>query len=303
MNLDIGEILSRAFQITWRHKILWVFSALPVLLGFLFFPVMFVPIFFMDGSSFNNPFFIEEPVYIVLFIVFSIFISLLSYILYGISSSSVILGVIHAEEGVERFTFNELIKNSKRYWVRVLGVLLLIGIGVSLVVLVIFGCMVLFGVLTAGIGFICIQPLFLLIYPLMLVMYGIIELSQVAVVVDNIGVTDAIKRGWELVRANFWRIVLISLIVYLGISFLSSILMFPLMTPFFFIPFFVEGGRAEFNPRTMILFMGGLGLLVIPVMAFIQGITITFLKSTYTLVYLRLTKQQDINAVVLETTE
>jgi len=50
MNFDFGEILSSAFQITWKRKILWVFSALPIFLSFLIFPLMFVPIFFMDNG-------------------------------------------------------------------------------------------------------------------------------------------------------------------------------------------------------------------------------------------------------------
>jgi len=303
MNFDFGEILSRAFQITWKHKILWVFSALPALLSFLIFPFMFVPIFFMDEGSFNNPFFIDEPVYVFLFIAFGILISLLSYVLYGISSSAVTLGVIRADEGVESFTFRGLFDDSRKYWWRVLGVLFLIGLGVSIVFMVIFGCMAVFGAVTIGLGYICMFPLMLLMYPAMLVLYGIIEESQVAVIVDDLGVTDAIRRGWELVRANFWRIVLISLVVYLGISILSSIVMLPLMSPFFFLPFLMDNGQFDLSPRTMMLFMGGFSLLFIPVVAFVQGIGITFLKSTYTLVYLRLTKPQDNAPVVLETKE
>lgn len=300
MNFDFSEILSRAFQITWKHKVLWVFSALPVLLSFLIFPLMFVPMFFMDQGSFNNPFFINEPIYVVLFVVLSIVVSLLSYVLYGISSSAVMLGAMRADEGAARFTFKELFNDSKKYWWRVLGVLLLIGLGVSLVFMVIFGCLALFGAVTIGIGFICAFPLMLLLYPAMMVLYGIIEESQVAVIADDLGVTEAIKRGWELVRANIWRIVLISLIVYFGISILSSIVMLPLMSPFFFLPFIMDSGVSEFNPRTMMMFMGGFSLLFFPVMALVQGIGITFLKTTYTLVYLRLTKPQDNVSVVLE---
>jgi hypothetical protein len=300
MNFDFGEILTRAFQITWKHKIFWLFSALPSLVSFLVFPIMFIPLFFLEGGSNNIPFFVESPVYGVLFFLFFIFIFLFSYILYGISSSAVVLGVVRADGDVEHFTFRELLNDSKPYWWRVLGVLLLIGFGVSLFFLVIFGCMSLFGAVTIGLGYICMFPLMLLMYPVMLALYGIIEESQVAVIVDELGVTDAIRRGWELLRANFWRIVLISLIVYFGISFLSGIVMFPLMTPFFFLPIFMNGDMTEINPRTMILFMGGFSLLFIPVMALIQGITITFLKSTYTLVYLRLTKSQDNAPVLLE---
>ena len=300
MNFDFGEILSSAFKITWKHKIFWLFSALPVLVSFLIFPLIFVPVFFMDPGLNSEPYFLENPIYIVLFIGISIVISIFSFVLFSISYSAVPLGVIRADEGAEKFTFNELFNDSKKYWLRVLGVMLVISLGVSLVFMVIFGCMILFGAVTAGIGFICVMPIYLLLYPVMMVLYAYIEVSQVGVVVDDLGVTDAIKRGWELVRANFWRIVLISLIVYLGIGFLSGMLMFPLMAPFFFIPFLMDGGQGELNPRIMMLFMGGFSLLFLPVMALVQGITITFLKSTYTLVYLRLTGPQNNVPVVLE---
>ena len=303
MNFDFGEVLTRAFQITWKHKILWVFSALPALLSFLIFPFMFVPMFFMDEGSFNNPFFVESPIYVFLFIAFGILISLLSYVLYGISSSAVTLGTVRADEGAESFTFRGLFDDSRKYWGRVLGVLLLIGLGISFIFLVIFGCMALFGAVTIGLGYICMAPLMLLMYPAMLVLYGVIEESQVAVVVDDLGVTDSIRRGWELVRANFWRIVLISLVVYLGISILSGIAMLPLMSPFFFFPFLMDSGQFDPSPRTMMLLMSGFSLLFFPVMAFVQGIGITFLKSTYALVYLRLTKPQDNAPVVLEMEE
>lgn len=299
MNFDFSEILTRAFQITWKHKVLWLFSALPALASFLIFPIMFVPMFFM-GESFNNtPFFVDSPVYGILFFLFFIFIFLFSYVLYGISSAAVVLGAKRADKGEERFTFSELFNDSKPYWWRVLGVLLLIGLGVSAVFLVIFGCMSLFGAVTAGIGFICMFPFMLLMYPLMMVLYAIIEESQVAVVADDVGVTEAIKRGWELVRANFWPIVLISLIVYVGISILTSIVMLPLMSPMFLIPFLADSGT-DLSPRTMMLVMGGFSLVFIPLMALIQGITITFMKSTYTLVYLRLTRAQDDAPEIVE---
>lgn len=300
MNFDFGEILSSAFKITWKHKILWVFSALPTLVSFIIFPLVFVPIFFMDQGSFGDPFFMDSPLYGILFIGFMIFISLLSYVLYGISSSAVILGSIRAEGGAEQFVFSGLFNDSKPYWWRVMGVLLVIGLGFFVIFAVIFGCFALLGAVTAGLGFICLQPLMLLMYPLMMVIYGIIEVSQVGAVADELSVTDSIRRGWDLVRANFWRVMLISLIVYFGMSLLSGIVMLPLMSPLFLIPFFMDSGMSEFNPRTMMLFMGGFSLIFIPVMGIVQGITLTFMKSTYTLVYLRLTKSQDNSPVVLE---
>lgn len=293
MNFDFGEVLSRSFQIAWKHKILWAFSALPMLVSFLIFPAVFVPIFFMQDGSFGNPSFIETPLVVLAFTLFSVVVSIISYALYGIASSSVILGVVRADEGAERFTFNELLNDSRPYWWRVLGVMLLVGFGVGLVFTAIFGCMMLFGTVTVGLGFICLQPLIFLMYPLMMVLYGFIEESQVAVVVEDLGVMDAVKRGWELMRANFWRILLISLIVYLGLGLVSSVIMLPFMSPMFAIPFLMDSGQFEPASRTMILLMGGFGCIFFPVMAFIQSVFMTFLKSAYTILYLRLTKSKN----------
>jgi len=288
MNFDFGEILTRALKITWKHKVLWPFSAMPTMVSFLFVPFMFLPIFFSKTDPYREPFFVDQPVYVLLFIGFSLFISALSVVLYGISSSAVTLGVLQVDSGTDKLGTGKLFEDSKPYWWRVLGVLLLIGIGISFIFMVVFGCMTMIGAVTVGLGFICMMPFFLVIYPIMMVLYGFIEISQAAVVVDDIGVTDAIRRGWELVKVNFWRILLISFIVYMGISILSSIVVLPFMTPFFFFPFLMEGGQFEPNLRTIMLFMGGFSLILIPVMAVIQGVTITFLKSTYTIVYLSL---------------
>jgi len=302
MTFDFGEVLSRAAQITWKHKILWLFSALPTLLSFLFFPVMFMLIFFMEDGSFGQPSFLNDPAFAVFWIVLNIFIVLASYVLYGISSASVMFGTVRADDGAERLTLRELFNDSKKYWLRVLGVLLLIGLGISTIFLVVFGCMALTGAVTAGIGFVCLMPFYLLLYPVMIVLYGFIEESQAAVVVDDLGVVNSIKRGWGLVKANFWRILLISLIVYFGITILSSIVMMPLMMPFFFIPFFIENQQFEFTPQTMMLIMGAFAVLFIPIMALVQGITITFMKATYTLAYLRLTRSAKPNAELQEAT-
>jgi len=300
MKFDFGEILTRAGQITWKHKVLWFFSALPMLLSFLIFPLVFLPIFLSDFDPYSEPFFVDQPIYILLFICFSFFISILSFALYAISSSSVALGVVQVEGGVENLETMKLFDDGKKYWLRMLGVMLLIGLGVSLVFLVFFGCMMLFGTVTIGLGFVCMQPLLLLMYPFMLVLYGVIEESQAAVVVDDLGVTDAIQRGWELVKANFWRILFISFIVYMGITILGGIVSVPFMVPFFFMPFFMEGS-SDFDMHTMMLVIGGFTLLFLPVMALVQGIGMAFLKTTYTLVYLRLTQSQDETPVILET--
>ena len=290
MNFDFGEVLSRAWQITWKHKVLWLFSALPALLSFLVLPLVFVPILIMGTDSRGNPVILEEPLFIVLFVVVNIIFSLLSFVLYAVGTSSVTLGILRSEEGTTQLRPRDLFNDSRKYLGRILGVILLMGLGISAVFLALFSCMALFGVVTAGIGFICMQPLFIVLYPVMMILYAFIEQSQAAVVVDDMGVLEAITRGWNLVKENFWRFLLISLIVYFGITFLSSIVVLPFMTPFFFIPFLIDNPQIELNTQSLILIVAAASMILLPVMALVQGITITYMKSTYILVYLRLTR-------------
>jgi hypothetical protein len=168
-----------------------------------------------------------------------------------------------------------------------LGVMLLIQLGFGLVFFALFACMALFGMVTAGIGFICIQPLFIVLYPVMMMVYAFMEQAQAAVVADELGVMDALTKGWELLKANFWRLVLVSLVIYLGASFVSSLVVVPFMFPLFFLPFFLESNN--FDPTFFGIATTGYILILFPLMGLVQGITITFMKSTYTIVYLRLT--------------
>jgi len=38
MSFDFGDVITRAARITWKNKVLWLFSALPVLMGIVIFP-------------------------------------------------------------------------------------------------------------------------------------------------------------------------------------------------------------------------------------------------------------------------
>ena len=290
MNLDIGEVLGRAWQITWKHKVLWFFSALPVFVSFLILPLVFVPIVSMGTDSRGNPLIFAEPIFVMLFVLTNIIVSLLGFILYAVGTSSVTVGILRSEEGKTPLNLREVFNTGRNYLWRMMGVMLLISLGVSAVFLASFACMAIFGLVTAGIGFICIQPLFIVLYPVMMILYAIIEQSQAAVVVDDMGVVDAITRGWNVVKENFWRFLLISLVIYLGITFLSSIVVLPFMAPFFFIPFLIDNPQIDLSMQSIILFIAIFSIILLPVMALVQGITITFMKAAYVLVYLRLTR-------------
>ena len=76
MKFDVGEVLSQAWQITWKHKVLWIIG---ILFGFFIstmFPLMFSP--FLLPMLMQNSRMDLMPVFIVGFIiVFLLFILVL----------------------------------------------------------------------------------------------------------------------------------------------------------------------------------------------------------------------------------
>jgi hypothetical protein len=290
VNFDLGEVLSRAWQITWKNKILWVFNILPALLSLLFIPIVFIPMFFIGPNSLINQDFVDQPYYVSLFIGTNLVLTVLSVLFYAAGSSSAYLGNLRAESGRVQLPFRDLFQDELKYFWRILGVSLLVGAVASAVFLLMFGCMMLVGMVTMGLGMICLQPLFLLLYPAMLIAYALIEQSQAGVVTDNLGVIEALSRGWALIRAHFWRFFLISLVIYFGLFILSSIGMLPFMVPFIFLPLIMGGDPSSIDPQGIGWVLLLISILFLPVLALIQGLSLTFMKSAFMIVYLRLTR-------------
>ncbi|MEW6085571.1 MAG: hypothetical protein AB1607_13350 [Chloroflexota bacterium] len=287
MTFEIGEVLSRSVQITWRKKSFWGLVILPMLMSFAAFPIYFIPLL-IDTNSPDSPIFFDNPVFLVFFFLFHVIFILLTVALSVYGYSALTLGIVRVDRGEEGIAFKQLLQDARNYFPRMLGVMLITTFGIGMVFFAIFACLALFGMVTAGVGFICIQPFIIVLYPVMMMVYAFMEQAQAAVVVDELGVREALTKGWELLKANFWRLALISLVIYLGISFVSSLAVMPFMIPLFFFPFFLDSN--SFDPTFFGLAMGAYMLVLFPLTALVQGVAITFMKSAYVLVYLRLTR-------------
>lgn len=175
MNFDVGEVLARAWQITWKHRVLWVFNMFPILIGFLFVPIVFIPMFFIGPNALIHQDVVDQPLYVSVFIGTNLLLTLLSILLYAAGVSSATLGILRVENGRDQLQFKELLQDGLKYYWRILGVTLSIGTVVSVVFLLLFGCMPAFGMATMGPGILCLQPLFLLLYPAMLIVYALVQ--------------------------------------------------------------------------------------------------------------------------------
>ena len=142
--------------------------------------------------------------------------------------------------------------------------------------------------LTLGIGALCVFPLLILFIPIALLVYAIMEQAVSAVIVDNLGLSAALQRAWELVKRNFGVMALMSIIIYLGGTLLSMVISTPMMIPMFGF-FFSMGSEPDMQAvqdlsRNMMLWM----LAISPFLALFQGLFLTFMQSAWTLSYMRL---------------
>ena len=288
MNFDFGDVLTRAWKITWKHKVLWAISILPFFTMLLFLPFWLI-LLFQKNVDFNAiSTWMENPAYMTIAIFVYFVVIVFSVFLQIASRSSLTLGIYRAEAVLQPVTFVDLLRNGFRYFWRILGISLVIGIGIMVLFVAFFAIMAALSVVTMGFAMVCFQPLFILMIPLFLLVMALMEQSESAIIADEMNIMDALKRAYELIQSNFWKYVLITLIVYFGMNILISMVTFPLMIPMFF--FMMRSMEAGPDFNTTIRMQAVFGVVILPLMALVQGFSLTYMKSAMMLTYLRLTR-------------
>jgi hypothetical protein len=90
-----------------------------------------------------------------------------------------------------------------------------------------------------------------------------------------------------------------ALVIYLGIGLVTGIIIAPMMIPFFIVLF----NFTESEPNWTILSISMLcTVAVIPLFAFISGLSMIFSKSVWVLTYLRLTRSPKLQPLLQEAT-
>ncbi len=307
--MDFGNILARAWQITWKHKALWLFGVLAscgsqggyggsgfnyTLNGPQFAPPGTLP---PDVERFFFQFerYVESltPEAIFTFALAVFAIALTFALVFGVLSVygrvTIIKGTLLADSGSSTYS-GLLAREGYAYFWRGLGLNILLG----LVLFVVLGTLVfggvIFSTLTLGIGALCFIPLICLLIPLSILYTVYIQMANVALVSEDLGVFDAMGRGWEAMQGNWGNIILMAIILMIGGGILSFIIAFPLV--FAFAPFFL--GLISENQDLM-----GSGFTIsaiclvigIPLIILLNGILRTFIEGAWTLTYQELTSE------------
>jgi hypothetical protein len=291
--MDIGEVLSSAWRIIWKHKVLWIFGLLagcasgggngggqgagsvsnsPEFPG--------LERYFYNISDWQVALLIGVIIFVVLLIV------LLVVVLSTVGRIGLVRGTMMADEGVVSLSFGELFRGSAPYFWRVLGLNLLVALVILLVVTMLVIFMALAGIVTFGIALLCLLPFICVLVPLGWFVGIIIEQANVALVADNVGIMEALRRGWDVTKNNLGSVIVMGLILILG----GGLIGFMLAAPFVLIitPLVVAlsfGSNANLGVSIALI----CGILYLPVLLALGGALQAYIGSAWTLTYLRLT--------------
>jgi hypothetical protein len=301
--MDIQAVLTRAWQITWKYKVLWLFGILASCgsgggggsssggssgnggSSSAFF-----------GSGFDAWQLLRQglthwaedtaPWLIFLFIIGGVALALLLIALVvtlgTIGRIGLIQGTVQAEGGAERIGFGDLFKAGLPYFWRVLLLALLVAICAIFVALFI---LVPVGIFTCGVGFLLFVPFAWFVAVLM-------EQASAAIVIDNLDIPNGLRKGWQLIRDNLGVMIIMSLILYLLLGLLVGIIL--ALPAILLAAPLVMGGIASAITGAPFIFGGSvivmlaLLALYIPVVIVVSGVLRTYIGCTWTLTYLRL---------------
>jgi hypothetical protein len=249
--MDYGDIVTRAWRITWNNKYLWVLGFLAALTSVS-----------SNGNSFNYSFDesdIIDPAQAMqmgamalgLVCIF-MFIGLAFWVLSVAARGGLISGVSRIDDG-EKLTLGEAFGAGTAAIWRLLGVyilaylpLILVGLVIGVVVATVIGGSIAMtmGIAagatqnpeellagTAGLMILCLCLLVCALIPVSFILYYVAEFGVRATMIQKMGVSDSLRQGWQVFRANLSPVILLSLLLFvvsLVVSMAMGIVLLPL---------------------------------------------------------------------------
>jgi hypothetical protein len=317
--MNYGELFEKAWRIIWKHKVLWLFGILAGCsanragggggtgaqynldsrdfsgqdLFYRFFPGLqnFLDNLnrgFQDGSAI--------PVIIGIgaaLACLALIFWIIGLVVGTFGRTGLVRGAWLADEGVSRLSFGQLWNESRPYFWRVLGlVLLLMVLGwVAAIILII--PLILVTIFTLGCGLILIIPLAIIISWLISVW---LELTIVAIVGENLSIQDGVRRAWEIIRTNLGPTIVVSLIIFIA----SLILGLLIGLPFLAIVLPVIAGvfsQTEAGLVTGLIVAGVILLLYLPIAILLFGVMQAYVGTVWTLFFRRLSGRMSVGAI------
>lgn len=302
--MDYGKILSRAWQITWRWKVLWIFGFLASLGsgggggG--------------GGSGVNNgsrgagnfPNFDISPQMgglIIGLVCLALIIGLILWVLSIIGRGALIAGVQQVEDEGQTSFGSAWRVGLSRFWT-IFGIGFLAALPILIIVLVLIGVGIAVAV-GAGYNFTndvperalgvilpalaCLIPLACVTVVLAVVLAQIQLYAERAAILEGHGWIEAFKRGWQVLKTHLGPTIIFWLIFLLIGGVLAAIVVGGILA--LALPAMALFGNNNPNALAVVTMCGG-ALVGFVILAVVGAIVQTFTSTTWTLVYRQLTR-------------
>ena len=247
---------------------------------------------------------------IVVAVIAIILLGFISYALGMIGRVGMIKGTSLAEKGAEKLSFGEIWSESLPYFWRIFWMNFLIGLAFFIVIVVPLILLVVIlamggmaggaraGMAGMAIGFFaCLIPIICLLIPIGWVVSIIVEQAQAAIVLEELGISDGLKRGWQIVKSNVGPVIIMALILGIGGGIIGVIFALPIILAI--VPILVGLGtlRQSFMPIYISL---ACCVVYLPVLIFLNGVLTAYIQSAWTLTFMRLTQPKEDAPIIIE---
>ncbi len=300
--MDYGEVLRKTWNISWRNKGLWILGILAGCSasgrgnfgtsgsgaqGYSF-----------DSSEFRGydggPFFedvlgVQEEVIIPIILgllCLGFIVALIVFALGVIGQGGLIAGFKRADEG-ETVSFSTAFSEGLQSFWKLVGIRIVFFVAGFVIVITLILGTVLMGVVTFGIGLICLVPLICLLIPIGLGVDSYIILTMVAAVEEELGVFEAFGRSWTTFKENIGPVAVMIAILIIGFGILGFLIAMPFIALGFpaLLGVLVGSDAAVISGVAFTLLCA---LVAIPVLVALYGLLTTFTTGAWTLTYRRL---------------
>ena len=323
MKVNLGEVLSKAWKIVWKFKVLWIFGILAGCGGgsnsrFNYnsggggsgsggsgqIPDFLRPFQNMRPGLIFQEFWRQYAAITAAVIVLLCILWIIFYFLGVMGRTGLIKGASKADAGANSLTFGELWTESTPYFWRMFGLNLLVGLPFFILIVIMIVVLGFAGYLAfgnggsgAGLGamFIGITSIFVavicVIAVLSIIVGMIVEQAQNALVLEDLGVLESLSRGWNVFKSAVLTIVVMAIILGV-IGWVASLI---IAIPFIAIAvpavigIAANGTRQLSNIIIPLLIAGVCCVIFLPVVWLLTGILQAYNQSVWTLTYRRLT--------------
>lgn len=295
--MDFGEALLSSWKVFWKNKRLWLFGLVPPLIYVI---VIIIGVLFVFNNSFlNNILGLNSfgsglsagvIIYTILFFLFMIVYMFISFY----ANAAIVKGALVFDQAGEKPSVQALLRESRPFYWRVTGLMLLFSAAVGVEVIVIWLVTFFAVALTLGFGALCVTPLMFIIIPVNMLAMAFIEMAKALLIKDNLTIGESLKGGWRLFKGNFWSVVLFLLIEYVIQIVITSIFYIPLYAVFF-IPMLAVMNDGSLNspnfPLTIVEMMKWIYVIAMPILVLVMSLVQTYVRCLWVVVTVRLSKR------------